>query len=451
MEKLKALLTQFNLDKYLGDLMTMGVFSIEDLCTLDEEDVLEIIGIKDNPDYDTLSNLVIKVKRRYKSRSNSDNNERIEPLSKAIKNAFENKKTKVNHDSEYSAKKDIFGLCAIVLGVVILIVGYVKEGLYFDDMLLYFLGFTLLTLVGIYLIKPEYFFYGPSLLLVFSLTLFSFSLFFILCESCYSGDITDFDMYDASAGATIFLIASLIISFLSTYNLLNKIDVLKKGGNNRTNNLHIKTEEKSDITPSSNETDQQKILESKGNETVPTNVVLGEKHLTESFSTCSFINENIGKEEPYESLPKNLETTDRLRWSTRINGKSFRYAWFVSYFFLPLSLMLNFVFLISCLSYSDPDLFYISLVIGSIIFSVMTFSGLFVFKHYSYICIQITFIISLISGVLSLINQTVMYFSYPYISKSQYFYFAIIYSLTLILFNVLSLWYFYKRKEFFNG
>ena len=49
MDKLKALLEHYELDKYLGDLMTMGVFSIEDLSKLHDEDVLEILGSKDNP------------------------------------------------------------------------------------------------------------------------------------------------------------------------------------------------------------------------------------------------------------------------------------------------------------------------------------------------------------------------------------------------------------------
>lgn len=66
MDKLKALLEHYELDKYLGDLMTMGVFSIEDLSKLHDEDVLEILGSKDNPVFIKLSNLISTVARRYK-------------------------------------------------------------------------------------------------------------------------------------------------------------------------------------------------------------------------------------------------------------------------------------------------------------------------------------------------------------------------------------------------
>lgn len=447
MDKLKALLEQFDLDNYLGDLMTMGVFSIDDLCTLNDKEILDIVGTKGNPDYLALSNLIATVNRRYKIRNSTDKEEEEPSIEKVVKKSA-NKTAKPSSVSEYSAEKDIFGLGAIALGIVLLIAGYVKEGLYFNDMLFYFIGFMIATLVGLYLIKPEYFSYKPSLLFIGSLTLFSFSLFFLLCESSYKGDITYFDINYASTGSIVCTTITMLISFASAYNLLNKT-ASKNDDNNAPNKTNNTEGEKEETSSQRILEDKQGTTKAKETESASNKDVENEELLTKSTSSET-INISTVKEEPNITPTNKNELPDRIRWGTMINGKTFRFAWIVSYISLPISILLNFVILMSCLSYDDPDLLFVSLTLGSIIFSVITVLGLFVFKHYSYICIQINSVITLIFGMVLLINQTIIYFNYPNISQNQSFSFAILYILTIFLLHGLSLWYFYNRKECFN-
>ena len=213
MDKLKALLEHYELDKYLGDLMTMGVFSIEDLSKLHDEDVLEILGSKDNPVFIKLSNLISTVARRYKKEEPkaSPEPEKVEPVEKREALAS-NERPAPDAESDSISGRTLLGFAAIALGVVLLFVGYNNERLYFDDMLIYFIGFIAASFVGAYLVKKELVSLTKNLIFAGALTMTAFSLYYLLCESCYLGRLYNFDLEDAGAGPIVFFIAAVVVN-----------------------------------------------------------------------------------------------------------------------------------------------------------------------------------------------------------------------------------------------
>lgn len=204
MDKLKALLEHYELDKYLVDLMTMGVFSIEDLCKLHDEDVLEILGSEENPDFIKLSNLISTVARRYKKEEPqfASEPEKVEPVEKREAPAS-TERPAPDAVSDSISGRTLLGFASIALGVVLLFVGYNKKRLYFDDMLLYFIGFIAASFVGAYLVKKELVSTPRNLIFSGSLAVTAFSVYNLLCEGCWSGRLSSFDFEDAGAGPTL--------------------------------------------------------------------------------------------------------------------------------------------------------------------------------------------------------------------------------------------------------
>lgn len=212
MEKLKALLEYYELDKYLGDLMTMGVFSVEDFCKLNDEDAMEIIGSEKHPDYLKLTKLISTVARRHKKDKKYSEPEpvAVEPVEK--KEATYMDSVPVRASEESIPNRILLGLAVITLGIVLLLVGYSKEGLFFNDMLLYFIGFIVSSFVGAYLIKEELLSTTRNLVFAGSLALSAFSLYYMLCEGCWRGRLKYFDLKEAGVGPILFFLAMVGVS-----------------------------------------------------------------------------------------------------------------------------------------------------------------------------------------------------------------------------------------------
>lgn len=213
MDKLKALLEHYELDKYLGDLMTMGVFAIEDLCKLHDEDVLEILGSEENPDFIKLSNLISTVARRYKKEEPLVSPEPVivEPVARE-EEPVHTERPAQNVAQDSIPGRTLLGFAVIAIGVVLLFVGYNNERLYFDKMLMYFIGFIAASFVGAYLVKKELVSTPRNLVFSGALAVTAFSFYKLLCDGCRYGRIERFDLDRAGTGPIVFFVAAVIVT-----------------------------------------------------------------------------------------------------------------------------------------------------------------------------------------------------------------------------------------------
>lgn len=172
----------------------------------------EFLGSKENPDYAKLLNLISTVARRYKKDEPQIVTEHvvIQPI---VRNEETNEVIKTMHESapKTISGRTLLGYAAIALGVVLLFVGYRKDELCFDCMLLYFIGFVISSFVGVYLVKKELVSTPRNLVFSGSLVATAFSLFYLLCETCWYG-FSSFDLDDAGTGSKVFFIASVVVT-----------------------------------------------------------------------------------------------------------------------------------------------------------------------------------------------------------------------------------------------
>ena len=133
----------------------------------------------------------------------------------------------------------------------------------------------------------------------------------------------------------------------------------------------------------------------------------------------------LDAEDPYKSQDANYSLSalsDPLKerqdyppqtvtWSTVINGNPFRFAYFLSYFGLPIGCLLGLILLLMTLEYPS---FFTVLSIISLVTSSIILSGLYRFKRYAYVLLMISYygylVIDLVLFIVFLGKGAAVYF-----------------------------------------
>lgn len=215
LNKLEQLLDYNELSYILGDLMTFGVFSIEDLSKLTSEDIDKLEIGKDSEDYRKLNKIIKQISSRYRCTVNEVHKEQ-QPSIEKNRNSINSKETIENISNKTTSVsaleiQKIIAIGCFVVATIILMIGININGFNLEYLIPYIIGFITLISTGLYLLNKELLLKKSNL----AKALMSIGFFILILGIIYSGtrgrSLSDFELRYIDPSYFIFEIIFFIV------------------------------------------------------------------------------------------------------------------------------------------------------------------------------------------------------------------------------------------------